>query len=88
MGDENGVSHVTKFSAKLILNKVKIVKALDHIDEIYSIQKKCYDDYPKQYRPTHSYEKTKGACKVWDLNHIVYMAFSEETGQLLMDGNI
>ncbi|MDW7650632.1 MAG: hypothetical protein SCM57_04775 [Bacillota bacterium] len=71
----------TEIRKGLKLNRVKVVKALNYIDEIYRIQSECYDDYPEQYRPEHSYEITLQFCRTWDMNHIVYMGFSEQTGE-------
>lgn len=71
----------TEIRKGLKLNKVKIVKAMDYIDEIHRIQNECYADYPEQYKPHINYEMTKELCRSWDISHIVYMAFSEETGE-------
>lgn len=71
----------TEIRKALKLNTVKVVKALDYIDEIFNIQSECYNDYPKQYRPKYNYELARQSCLTWDMNHIVYMAFSEETGE-------
>ncbi len=70
----------TEIRKGLKMNRVEVIKACDYIQEIYNIQSKCYDEYPIQYRPKHNYEIVKNACKKWDENHIVFMAFSTETG--------
>lgn len=67
----------------LKLNEVKIVKASEFVDEIYQIQKDCYKDYPEQYRPNYSIDKTIATCRKWDETHIVFIAFSRKTGDVV-----
>jgi hypothetical protein len=71
----------TEIRKGLKLNKVKVVKAIDYIDDIFQIQSECYNDYPEQYRPEYNYEIARKLCLTWDMNHIVYIAFSEDTGE-------
>lgn len=67
----------------LKLNKIEVVKASDYVEDIYRIQSECYEEYPNKYRPHHSFETTKKSCEIWDKNHIVYIAFSEETSEVM-----
>ncbi|MDD3416497.1 MAG: hypothetical protein PHY47_21245 [Lachnospiraceae bacterium] len=71
----------TEIRKGLKINRVEIIKASDYIKEIYKIQSKCYNDYPEQYRPEYNYDIAKESCKRWDEKHIVFMAFSVETGE-------
>ena len=73
----------TEIRKGLKLNEVKVVKALDYVDQIYILQSKCFDEYPEQNKTNISYDKTKESCKNWDKKHFVYMAFSKETNQAL-----
>jgi hypothetical protein len=71
----------TEIRKGLKLNRVEIIKASEYIKEIHKIQSECYNDYPYQYRPEHNYDTVKKSCERWDERHIVFMAFSVETGE-------
>lgn len=73
----------TAIKRALKLNIIKIVKPSEYVDDIFEISKSCYDDYPKQYRPTCTREGIKKQCKVWDEKRIVFIAFSKESNKAI-----
>lgn len=61
---------------------VEIISPLNYKQEIYEINKLCYDDYPKQYRPKTNDEKFNKQMEDWSKNAIVFAAFNNKTKEM------
>lgn len=61
---------------------VKVINAKEHISDIIEIQRKAYEEYPEQYRPTVNPEKISREINEWTSKYIVFGGFSDNSDNL------